>query len=405
LARREKMMMSPARAIGRRRAYSIHSADQNHPYFCYSLCSHFRQQQLPILCYNIFLQTIMKRSIAWVTLLHLALRKNAAVEAWSSSSPLIFFGGQDVSKPVKNRLSRSRQHHRHTRLLVSMIAESNADGSDNNDRDNGRLIEIESLSPSQIIELLELSFRPACIALAKGDDSPLQLFIVAALQALKHQNQETSSRTSNAPSTSSTVIQAVEALPPPPSSTTQPSYPLDDSEIQLRTTWIQAIALMMEHHSTTATTSKKKTRKSSKSASSKSNDDDAVLQTYGPVLDDLVDIFKSGLGLNVRQFVANRKEMLLEATDEKESADGESTTTTTAKNNNPLLLIQDEDDDDDEPKIPTSLESSVELAVVTQTVRVLYSTLAVLMEEDNQVNNNNNSNGDGGTGTTSRGFG
>jgi hypothetical protein len=143
----------------------------------------------------------------------------------------------------------------------------------------------------------------------------------------------------------------------------------------------------------------------------------AVSKLYSPILlDELVDIYKSGLGLNVRQFVANRKETLLQAADEKDDTDGaggETTSTTKAKNNNnPLLLLQEEDGDGDEPKIPTSLQSSVEVAVVTQTVRVLYSTLAILMEEEDDDEDDNQ---DDTTGTTvskrkrnsnnSRGFG
>jgi len=79
------------------------------------------------------------------------------------------------------------------------------------------------------------------------------------------------------------------------------------------------------------------------------DENDEVTQTYGPILVDLVAIHRAGMGLNVNQFVASRRDELL------------------PKKN---VLVLDEEDED-----------LVQLSVVTQTINVLYITLVVLDEE------------------------
>lgn len=81
------------------------------------------------------------------------------------------------------------------------------------------------------------------------------------------------------------------------------------------------------------------------------NSDDDVAKTYGPILVDLVAIHRTGMGLNMNQFVASRRDILL------------------PKKN--ILALEDGPEDDD----------LVQLSVVTQTINVLYTTLIVLDEE------------------------
>merc|ERR1712238_535983 len=75
--------------------------------------------------------------------------------------------------------------------------------------------------------------------------------------------------------------------------------------------------------------------------------------------EDLIAIHNTGLGLNVNQFVSTRKDILLPPKNKN------------SKNtNNPLMLEENNDEED-----------LVQLAVVTQTVKLLYTTLEVLAGE------------------------
>lgn len=183
---------------------------------------------------------------------------------------------------------------------------------DNDVDDDQQVIEIESLSPSQIVELIELSFFQACFALSKGNIEPLKLFIVA----VKSSRERSASAT----------IQAVNKSPPS-------VRVLDPKEQALRTDWIQAIYLVLGHLQGVVV----------------DGIDDKISETYSPVLDDLVAIQKSGLGLNLNHFVTSRKNMLLPK---------------------PNILALDDAEND-----------PVQLAVATQTVQVIYNTIVMLEEE------------------------
>jgi len=191
-----------------------------------------------------------------------------------------------------------------------------------------RVIEIESLSPSQIVELIEFSFLQSCLALSKGNTiEPVQLFIIAVKIASK---QEPS------------VIKILGALKENASTVTTSSTkrPLDVGEETLRSTWIQAIYLMLAHLG---------------DRSIQTNDiDAAVVNAYGPILEDLLAIQRSGLGLNTETFVERRKDILF-----PENAQ---------RGQNPLLIEQ-------EPIDP------IQFAIVSQTIKLLFYTALVDAED------------------------
>ncbi|CAJ1941061.1 unnamed protein product [Cylindrotheca closterium] len=173
-----------------------------------------------------------------------------------------------------------------------------------------------------------MSFFQACFALSKGEIEPLLLFIVAVKTlSMKYPG-----------ASAITIAKTVDSLP-------ASMRPLDLTERDLRETWIRAIYLIMDHvvDDFDAGTS----------------DDDEVAETYGPVLADLVAIHQSGLGLNINQFVESRRDILLPVKEKKN-----------------ILELENETDG----------ENFVQLAVVTQTIRVLYTTLDILSEDDNDDN-------------------
>jgi len=122
--------------------------------------------------------------------------------------------------------------------------------------------------------------------------------------------------------------------------------PLEPQEVDLRATWIKAIYLVMGHV-----------------LDDFENSDDEVAAIYGPILIDLVAIHKTGMGLNANKFVESRRDILLP----------ETTTAT-----NPLAL---EEEDNVDP---------LQLAVVTQTINVLFTTLLVLEQEESDVSEETN---------------
>jgi hypothetical protein len=119
--------------------------------------------------------------------------------------------------------------------------------------------------------------------------------------------------------------------------------PLALEEKQLRTTWIYAVALMLDHiqYKTDASV----TSESVKTQRTDDDDDDGVANsvqtTYGPILSAIVDLKNRGESLKTQEFM---------------------------NQNRPLLPDALYDDD-------------VQLAIASQTVRVLYYTLTVLEEE------------------------
>lgn len=246
------------------------------------------------------------------------LQNNQAilVESWSPK-------GLPVSTVYKNKLTNP-QVVTFARSEVSVLkaaSDSLSDLGGENEKDDdeeGQFIEVESLTASQVTELIELSFFQACFALSKGDLDPLKLFIIAVVTATKKHK-----------SASATALALmVDSLPPS-------MRPLEAQERDLRETWIKAVYLMMAHVLEGFET----------------NETDDVAKTYGPILVDLVAIHRTGMGLNVNQFVASRRDILL-------------------PKRNPLILEDGPEDDD-----------LVQLSVVTQTINVLYTTLVVLDEE------------------------
>lgn len=119
--------------------------------------------------------------------------------------------------------------------------------------------------------------------------------------------------------------------------------PLAPEEVQLRTTWIHAVNLMLDHighdDSTAVTADTPET----------CHDLSVVRSTYSPILPDLLALKGSGGSLNTPVFVQEHKDVL-----------------------------------------PASLqEDAVQMAIVSQTIKVLWYTLVVLDEERlaNDINN------------------
>lgn len=220
-----------------------------------------------------------------------------------------------------NQRIQSLTHQLHTSPKQSSqtLLSASVDGTD-----EPEFLQVESLTPSQVTELIELSFFQACFALSKGEFEPLKLFIVAVKTV-----------STKYPGASASVITMTV------DSVTASVRPLEPAERDLRETWIRAIYLMMSHVLD--------------NFDGGAVDDDEVSRTYGPILDDLVAIHQSGLGLNINRFVSSRKDMLLPPKEKKN-----------------ILVLDDGPEDED----------FVELSVVTQTIRVLYTTLEVLAEDE-----------------------
>jgi hypothetical protein len=179
-----------------------------------------------------------------------------------------------------------------------------------------------------------LSFFQACFALSKGEIEPLKLFIVAVKTvSMKYPG-----------ASAITIAKTVDSVP-------TSVRPLEPAERDLRETWIRAIYLMMSHVVG--------------DFDAEISDDDKVAQTYGPVLTDLVAIHQSGLGLNINRFVESRRDILLPPKESKN-----------------ILQLDDGTED----------ENFMQLSVVTQTIRVLYTTLKVLSEDDEDDNGDSNQN-------------
>ena len=118
--------------------------------------------------------------------------------------------------------------------------------------------------------------------------------------------------------------------------------PLAEEEVQLRTTWIYAVALMLDHIKYTTDSSATSEMVYNQLAAV---DADAaaitVRNTYGQILPIIVDVKNSGNSLKTQEFM---------------------------NQNSPLLP-------------DTVYADDVQLAIATQTVKVLYYTLTVLEEE------------------------
>mmetsp|Transcript_20698 Transcript_20698/g.23721 ORF Transcript_20698/g.23721 Transcript_20698/m.23721 type:complete len:183 (-) Transcript_20698:18-566(-) len=154
-------------------------------------------------------------------------------------------------------------------------------------------MEIESLSSDQLLELIELSFFQACFALSKGDSEPLKLFIVAVTTAAKKFEK----------ASAIAITQTVNSLP------SSIGRPLEEQEQELRDTWIQAIYLLLGH--TLALGDDDDFVVVNDGTTTTNNDTNSVADLYGPILDDLVAIHNTGMGLNVNQFISTRKDILM----------------------------------------------------------------------------------------------
>ena len=119
--------------------------------------------------------------------------------------------------------------------------------------------------------------------------------------------------------------------------------PLEVEEIQLRTTWIYAVALMLDHIKYKADLSASNESVKAQGIDDDDADDDAnsVKVIYGPILPIIADLIDSGESLKTQEFMNQYRSLL------------------------PDTLYGDD----------------VQLAIASQTVKVLYYTLTVLEEE------------------------
>jgi hypothetical protein len=119
--------------------------------------------------------------------------------------------------------------------------------------------------------------------------------------------------------------------------------PLAAEEVQLRTTWIYAVALMLDHIKYTTNSSTTNEIDNTQLPAFDAADDTGktVQYTYGPILPIIVDLKDSGDSLKTQEFM----------------------------NQNRILLPD------------TVYVDDVQLAIASQTVKVLYYTLIVLEEE------------------------
>jgi hypothetical protein len=271
-----------------------------------------------------------------------SIQPNAVVESWSPPSilsrQLTFFDHQRLAKSCtpSSRESACDTTTTSTTLFAGTMFDildddddDEDDDSKENDDEEEQYMEIESLSANQILELIELSFFQACFALSKGDVQPLGLFVVAVKTASKKYEG----------ASALAISECVDALPPS-------VRPLETQERKLRETWIRAIYLLLG----------RVMEDFSGGPPDDGDDDDEVTNTYGPILTDLVGLHQTGMGLNANQFVAARKDLLFPKT-------------------NPFVLEDEKEEVD-----------SVQLAVVTQTINVLFTTLEVLEEERSSDN-------------------
>ena len=195
------------------------------------------------------------------------------------------------------------------------------------------VIHIDTLSPQQITELVEISFIQACLSLAQGYVDTLKLFIVAVKASYEQQERRDVQQ----------LIANVNACPQ-----LTANRPLLPEEQALRSTWIQAVHLMLGHiqHHAAATAV------SSVAASASTNDSSALGAThaidpqirdvYTPILEEIVAASK------VRSKVWNTNDFVLSHRDD----------------------------------LPDSIWADpVEMAIVSQTIKVMYYTLVVLAEE------------------------
>lgn len=179
------------------------------------------------------------------------------------------------------------------------------------------------LSDSQVEELIERTFIHACLQLAEGYVDVLKLFIVAVKTAYQRHIPV------------NILIQQVNALPP-----VTAGRDLDQAEAQLRSTWIQAVYLMLAY-----------IEYDSISRSEENSDNIWTLKEVGGTLDQQV----------ISKYTPVLPRMVAMREQQRSQQD-------VLKVVDKLLPQQEEND-------------VVDQAITTQTVRVLWYTLVVLSEE------------------------
>lgn len=189
------------------------------------------------------------------------------------------------------------------------------------------VVQIEDLSLPQIAELIEISFIQSCMQMAQGYVDVLKLFIVSVKAAYQR---------SNGYNSMDNIVRMVDTC-----MVNTAGRPLELEEIQLRATWIYAVALMLDHvnyHNEGLTTNRM-------DQSFDDNEDDCiastVASTYRPVLSKIFELKHSGNMLKTQDFMEQNKGLFREE------------------------LFDD----------------NVQLAITTQTIKVLWYTLTVLEEE------------------------
>ena len=316
--------------------------------------------------------TILRQSIAlflgW--LLH---DNNFVVESWSLSSSSSRPSPSSVevrpsrthvlnnngSRPPQRRLLPrfSSSHTDDDSKIVSLRDLENDTAAAAADDDDNDVLQVEDLTTHQLLELIELSFFQACYALSKGEVEPLKLFIVVVEVAAHRTSPQKTTMTTTGAFAAQEVIALLHTVPQASSA----ARPLTLEEGKLRETWIQAIFLMMHHVL-------EKEEVGTTGEDSVEPDETAVhtvvTTTYGPILSDLVALHQSGMGLNVHQFVATRHDLLFPQKP--------------PLTNNMFAL---------EPTEKEAKIDPMQLAIVTQTINVLYTTLEVLADEEAEDNN------------------
>ena len=252
----------------------------------------------------------------------------------SSSSPP---SSKGQSTQTKNKVPHHYSLSMATTTTTNSNDNNNLDDDDDDDDDDSKVIEIESLTYNQLLELIEISFLQACLALMKGETDAVQLFIVGVKAASMQQ-----------PS----AIQLIQDVNSSPSSSNIGGRrPLDEQEQNLRGIWIQAIYLMIAHLDE---------KESFFTSIDISQIDKSVSDIYSPtILNDIVAIHQSGLGLNVPNFITTRRNILFPE-----------------QNNNPLLLLEEEEEQQQRQL------DVIEVAIVSQTIKLLYYALLVLEDDE-----------------------
>jgi hypothetical protein len=189
-------------------------------------------------------------------------------------------------------------------------------------------VQIETLSPQQIADLIEISFIQACLSLAQGYVDTLKLFIVAVKASYEQGCRD--------------VHQLIEDVNACPHQTA--NRPLLPEEQALRSTWIQAVHLMLDHIQPFSSSAPATTGTGSNKQNMHINHgiDPKIRDTYTPILDDIVEASKAPGGVwNTNNFVQSHRGVLSDSI----------------------------------------WADPVEMAIVSQTIKVLYYTLVVLAEE------------------------